>query len=324
MNGRPSNPASSPSLGENFVRTHLPLIEDALSAALPAPAGLPDELGRAVRVATGVGERPGSRWRPLLTLASARACGGEAGQALPVAVAVELTHTASLVLDDLPCMDDSPLRRGRDATHRSVGRGGAILLAVSLLARAAELLGSDEMSAGTLVPAWGRAIGLEGMSGGQAVDLGGGFLAGGAQRRLHRRKTTALSAFAVAGGAASVHAPPEVHRALHRFGRDLGWAYQLVDDAADSAEDTRMRAGMGLAPSVDAKASLDRSSRLLRRSLRVLSRAPRLSDEGRELLGFLARRTVPVPIRNQPASESTGFPLESFAPVSSNRSSSWT
>ena len=152
------------------------------------------EVRTAVDLAVGTRGRGGRRWRPLLTLAAAEACGGDCNRVLGVAAAVELTHTASLILDDLPSMDDAPTRRGFPSTHAILGPGTAILVAMGLLGRASELLARSPVGSAGIVAAWGEAFGLRGMAGGQAVDLTGkgcSFLA--ARRRLHRRKTTALS-----------------------------------------------------------------------------------------------------------------------------------
>jgi geranylgeranyl diphosphate synthase, type II len=272
-----------------FVRRHLPGVEAALAAALPCPAGLPPILDAATREALGVEGHPGSRWRPLLTLAAAEATGGDPVAVLPVAVAVELTHTASLVLDDLPSMDDADQRRGRSSTHRQVGSGGAILLAVSLLARSAELLGALPSRGGRLSAEWGEAFGLSGMAGGQAVDLTGAFSGGGAARRLHRRKTTALSAFAVRAGAVAAGAPEPVVLGLSRFGRDLGWAYQLADDAEDWKEDARLGRGPG------GRSPRRQSLRLLEGTLRRMRDLPGLSAQGVLLMEALARQTAGFP-----------------------------
>ncbi len=283
----PSMPeASRADAMEGFVRTHRARFEAALADVLPMPAGLPPALPQAAAAALGVKGHPGSRWRPLLTLAAAQACGGEDSAALPVALAVELTHTASLILDDLPSMDDSPLRRSRAATHLEVGTGGAILLALSLLGRSAELLGSIPDSGGALAAEWGGAFGIGGMCGGQAVDLTGAFADGGSPRRLHRKKTTGLSEFALKGAAIAVGASAETEAGLARFGRDLGWAYQLADDADDWVEDGQF--GKGPAGRAPRRQSL----RLLIRSLRTLRATPGLDAQGRVLLAALAERTA--------------------------------
>ncbi len=278
-------PSVSPAL-DAFIRRTLPSVEQALALSVPTPEGLPPALGSATRAALGVDGHAGSRWRPLLTLAVAEAVGGRPREVLPVALAVELTHTASLVLDDLPAMDDADARRGRAATHREVGSGGAILLAVSLLARSAELLGRAPRDPGRLAAEWGGSFGLAGMSGGQAVDLTGAFARGGAHRRLHRRKTTALSAFAVRSGAVSSGAPEAQVEGLTRFGRDLGWAYQLADDAEDWKEDARLGRGPG------GRSPRRQSRRVLEGALRRLRALPGLDPEGAHLMEELARRTV--------------------------------
>ncbi len=272
-----------------FAGKHLPAIEDGLRRAL---ADLNPTLGtirQAARAAVGVGGPGGSRWRPLLTLAGARATGVDAGDALDAALAVELTHTASLVLDDLPCMDDGALRRGCPATHRLVGQSGAILIALGLLARATELLARAPHNAPWLCTAWGHAVGLAGMSGGQAVDLRleAGGPPRGAARRLHRQKTTALAAFALAAGARAGGASARVGEALGRFGRDLGWAYQLADDAADREEDRRAgRATRRHHP-------LRQSHVLLRRAERTLAAEAGLMPAGLTLLVAFGRMIVP-------------------------------
>jgi geranylgeranyl pyrophosphate synthase len=287
---------SEPAISQAFAARVLPAFEGALAAAVELPRGLPGPLEDAVRDAVGLRRAPGSRWRPLHTLATARAVGGSERAALPAAVAVELTHTASLVLDDLPCMDDSGERRGIPATHRSVGAGGAILVALALLGRAAELLGRMP-DGGPLAARWGEAFGISGMSGGQAADLAGSFAEGGAARRLHRKKTTALSALALEAGARAGGARRDARISLVRFGTHLGWAYQLADDAEDWREDGRLGSpavtpGTEAVPGARARLA---SRRYLRRALRHLEHTPGLDPEGRSILDAMARRAVGFP-----------------------------
>lgn len=269
-----------------FAARCLPLLEAELERAV---AGLGAELGSigpAVSRAVGRGGEAGRRWRPLLVFAAARAVGGRAEAVAGVAAAVELTHTASLVLDDMPCMDDGQTRRGVPATHRLVGPAGAILVSVGLLGRAAELLAASPAGAAALCGAWGRCVGLEGMSGGQAADLAG-WRTGAARRRL-REKTTALSAFAVAAGARAAGAREETVDALAAFGRAVGWAYQLADDAQDVEED----AAVGrVCPS---RAPRAQAARLMRLAEARLARSPGTSPEGAELLAAFARELVPL------------------------------
>ncbi len=280
---------------ERLVEDGLALIETrlaeecrSLGEAIP---GLSDVLGRAV----GTEGRGGGRWRPLLTFAGAEACGGSGSDALDVAVAVELTHTASLVLDDLPCMDDAALRRGQPATHRLVGSAGAILLSVGLLARAMELLGGHARWGGVLCAEWGSTVGLRGMAGGQAMDVAASGGLRGAARRLHRAKSTALPAFALSSGARSAGADERTRGELESFGRLVGWAYQLVDDVRDLGEDQRLgRAPGGARP-------LAQSRRILRQAIRRVSGVPGLGKGGAEILAGLAVRIVgvePTPLRH--------------------------
>jgi len=244
--------------------------------------GLPQVLARAV----GTEGRGGRRWRPLLTLAAAEASGGRSAEALDVAVAVELTHTASLVLDDMPCMDDSALRRGQPATHRLVGSAGAILLSVGMLARAVELLGSLPGSGAVVCEGWGKTVGLQGMAGGQAMDVTAAGPLRGARRRLHRAKSTLLPAFALASGARAGGADEALCVGLESFGRSLGWAYQLVDDVEDLEEDARLGRGPGGAR------PLALSRRIMQRADRRLRRLSGLTPDGIEILIGLANRIV--------------------------------
>jgi len=264
---------------EAFNATARPAVEQAIAAAV---RDLATGLGPIdAALASALDAQGARRWRPLLALAGAEAAGVQGPAALRAAVAMELTHTASLVLDDLPCMDDSCTRRGRAATHRQVGTAGAILVAVGLLGRSAELVGT---SAG----AWGRTIGLRGMSGGQAMDVALSGKARGAARRLMRRKTTVLAELSASVGASVGGAPRSAVLALEAFGRDLGWAYQLADDAADEVEDGAAGRSAG------GRRPLRQAGFLLRRAGRTLRACPALSGDGVELLEGMAHELVPA------------------------------
>lgn len=247
-----------------FIALQTPLIEETLTDVVSDVApetGLRDAVLRAV----GTDGRGGRRWRPVLTLAAARACGGSDRDAARVAVAVELTHTASLVLDDMPCMDDDEDRRGQPSTHRLVGPAGAILVAIGLLGRAAQLMASEPGGSADLAEEWGRVIGWCGMAGGQAVDLMPAADRRGHSRRLHREKTTALSALSLSAGARAARASTPARDALYAWGRDLGWSYQLLDDAVDRTEDARSgRPPGGRNPLRQSQVLQDRADRRLR------------------------------------------------------------
>lgn len=275
---------------DRYVADRLALLEDGLESSIDRLGAGLGALGPALSLAVGTGGRGGRRWRPLLTLAACEACGMDVTEAVPAAIGVELTHTASLVLDDLPCMDDSAERRGHASAHRRIGAAGAILMGIGLLARAAELL-ADTRNGAQICAEWGRTFGLEGMAGGQAMDVGASNPLRGAPRRLHRKKSTVLVAFAVSTGARAAGASEETRVGLSRFGRDLGWAYQLADDEADIAEDTALgKPPGGRRPG--------RQSRvLLRRGLRTLESTPGLDPAGVALISNLARGVVPTALR---------------------------
>jgi geranylgeranyl diphosphate synthase type II len=162
---------------------------------------------------------------------------------MPVAVAVEFVHAASLVLDDLPSMDDAPRRRGRPALHRSWGVATAELASVALLARAFELVASDtglsRALATRILGELARAVGAEGCCAGQAADLAAepSALALDDLESIHARKTGALFVAAVRGGALAGGASERALSALSRYARNLGLAFQITDDLLDHEGD---------------------------------------------------------------------------------------
>jgi len=183
----------------------------------------------------------GKRWRPALTLLGGGVTGARACDLLPPACAVEYVHTASLILDDLPAMDDAPIRRGRDALHRCFGDDLALLAALALLNRSYELfllpLPGVLASRGALrlAAAAARAIGIDGMVGGQAADLSVATSRGALSTR--QRKTTTLVRLAVTAGALAAGADDDDVSALGRYGECLGGAYQIYDDLMDESGD---------------------------------------------------------------------------------------
>jgi geranylgeranyl diphosphate synthase type II len=292
--------ARKPDVTSEFVALNLPRIEARLADECEALGGHLRGLDEVLRTAVGTNGRGGARWRPLLTLAAAHACGEAASAGMDAAIAVELTHTASLVLDDLPCMDDASERRGQPATHRLVGSAGAILLSVGLLSRSTELLGRQPDCGGALSADWGITVGLAGMAGGQAMDVAASRPLRGAQRRLHRTKSSVLPALALGCGARIAGAPEATRMGLEAFGRGLGWAYQLLDDVEDETEDSAIGR-----PS-EAKHSMTRAERLIHASHRRLASVPGLSLDGRAVLAGLAAR-----ITARPALPHDGAPLTS-------------
>lgn len=188
----------------------------------------------------------GKRLRPILCVTAHRACGGADGDAAyDLAASLELIHAYSLMHDDLPCMDDAELRRGRPTTHRATGedptiRGGAALIpAAALQARRAVLaLTGDPLQANRVSELLMEAAGGGGMVGGQWVDLEGEgrALAAPELDGLHRRKTGALLAASLQLGAAAADADEATEAALLRYGRAIGLAFQIADDILDATQ----------------------------------------------------------------------------------------
>ncbi len=225
------------------MAAHLAAVEQALSQWVPAAA--PAGLGEAMRYAVLDG---GKRLRPLLVLAAAEAVqapSGGASAAMRAACAVELIHAYSLVHDDMPCMDNDVLRRGKPTVHVKFGEAQALLAGDALQALAFELLTPDDGSVTPAVQArlcalLARAAGHAGMAGGQAIDLASvGIRLDEAQlREMHRLKTGALLQVSVAMGAACGAADAPAIEALARYGSAIGLAFQVVDDVLDVTADS--------------------------------------------------------------------------------------
>ncbi len=215
-------------------------VERALERWVPADA--PAGLGDAMRYAVLDG---GKRLRPLLVLATCEAVGGHHAAALRAACAVELIHAYSLVHDDMPCMDNDVLRRGKPTVHVQFGEAQALLAGDALQALAFELLVPGDDSVGDAMSArlcrlLALAAGADGMAGGQAVDLAsvGIALNQGALEAMHRRKTGALLQASVTMGAATGVVSAAAHAALVQYGASLGLAFQVVDDILDVTADS--------------------------------------------------------------------------------------
>jgi len=218
-------------------------VEEALERALPAETEWPETLHRAVRYSLFAG---GKRIRPVLVLASGEAAGGAREDLLPLACAVEMVHTYSLVHDDLPAMDNDDLRRGKPTSHKVFGEAIAILAGDALLTRAFHLLGELPAGAdeGTVrrrlraTAVLGEACGTKGLIGGQVMDLEseGRAIDAPALECLHRAKTGALLSACVRGGAILGGADEATLDALSRYASAIGLAFQVVDDVLDATE----------------------------------------------------------------------------------------
>jgi farnesyl diphosphate synthase len=227
-----------------WATTEIHAVERALEAWVPsdAPAGL----GQAMRYGVLDG---GKRLRPLLALAASQAVHGQPEAAMRAACAVELIHAYSLIHDDMPCMDNDVLRRGKPTVHVQFGQAQAMLAGDAMQALAFEVLtpcgtepGAAE-DAPSVPPALqarlcallARSAGYKGMAGGQAIDLAsiGVPLDEHALRDMHHRKTGALLQASVLMGAACGTASPAQWSALSDYGDALGLAFQVVDDILD-------------------------------------------------------------------------------------------
>lgn len=184
----------------------------------------------------------GKRLRPILAMLAHEAAGGRGAGIDTVGAAIEMIHTYSLIHDDLPCMDDDDLRRGRPTCHVAFGEALALLAGDALLTRGMTLLAEAEGVAPErrvrLVSIVGGAAGSAGMIGGQVLDLaaeGGEVGSVEALEEIHRRKTGALLAASVLAGAVTAGAAPDEEEGILRYGRSLGLAFQIVDDLLDVA-----------------------------------------------------------------------------------------
>lgn len=209
-------------------------VDRRLAVLVPETAGGGARLTEAARYALLA---PGKRLRPLLAMAAAEHWGGEPLDALDAGCAVEMVHAASLILDDLPSMDDARLRRGRATVHRVYGEDLAVLAAVALLARAFGVLSASALSPEArlrLSAELSEAVGFDGLTGGQTRDLhqrnGTGL---DELAVLNRQKTGVLFELAAVAGALTTGADGQVE-AARRFGERLGAAFQIRDDLLDA------------------------------------------------------------------------------------------
>ncbi len=212
-------------------------IEARLAALLPVAGHERDLVAAAMRDCTLA---PGKRLRPLLLVLTAQGLGGCPQAALELGCAVEMVHAASLVLDDLPCMDDATLRRGRATLHLAFGEDVAVLAAIALLTRAfgvvAGLEGVPAQVRTDLVCTLSAAIGSEGLVKGQLQDLREGGRPRTAEQiaETNQLKTGALFSALLSMAARLANAGPGVHGPLGSLAEELGQAFQLYDDLRDA------------------------------------------------------------------------------------------
>ncbi len=189
----------------------------------------------------------GKRVRPLLIYATASLMGKELSQVAGVdacAVAVELFHTYSLVHDDLPCMDNDDLRRGRPTVHKAFDEASALLVGDALQTMAFQLIAQSALNDAQkvqVITSLSMAGGMAGMAGGQAIDLAsiGKQLTQNELELMHRLKTGALLRAAVQIGAIAINLNEQEKKSLDKFASALGLAFQVVDDVLDASSDSQ-------------------------------------------------------------------------------------
>lgn len=183
-------------------------------------------------------ENGGKRIRPVLVLECCRICGGDISKALDFACALEMIHTYSLIHDDLPCMDDDDLRRGKPSCHKQFGESYALLAGDALLTYAFEIIASSKFESdkkAAAVICLSRNAGFNGMIGGQVVDLRseGQSISYERLKTMHNLKTGCLIRCAVQLGAIAAGAKSDVINALTEYADNIGLAFQIVDDILD-------------------------------------------------------------------------------------------
>lgn len=224
---------------QNFMNTYISRIEAELTRIFPRDWEIPPQLLEAMQYSLMAG---GKRLRPLMVIAAAEAVGGKAEPVLPIACAVELIHTYSLIHDDLPAMDDDDYRRGKLTNHKVFGEAMAILAGDGLLTHAFHAVVQSSRRNGLasdvvldIIEELSYYAGAAGMVGGQAADMLGeqGVTDVDQLTYIHLHKTSDLLTFALKAGGRAAGADERALTALERYGRAIGLAFQIQDDVLD-------------------------------------------------------------------------------------------
>ncbi len=286
-----------------FLSESATLVEEILDRVLPPRGSPPQVLSEAIRYSTLGG---GKRFRPALVFAAAESLGGDRRRALPVAAALEMIHTYSLIHDDLPAMDDDAYRRGKLTCHKVFGEGVAILAGDALLSQAFQVLArAEEIPAparAEIVGEIAAASGPAGMVGGQVMDLevAGREVDLPTLEYIHSRKTGALIRAAVRSGGLAVGGRGNELECLTAYGRRIGLGFQIIDDildiegtpeetGKDTGRDQRLQKGtypvlLGI------EESYQRARKLIEEGIGVLAGLGSAADPLRALARFLYRR----------------------------------
>ncbi len=275
-----------------YLTDRQPLVETALDTAIRP--GYPDTIYAAMRYSLLAG---GKRLRPILCLASCEAIGGNIDLAMPTACALEMIHTMSLIHDDLPAMDDDDYRRGKLTNHKVYGEDIAILAGDGLLAYAFEYIATQTqgVSADRVLKAiahLARAVGADGLVGGQVVDLEseGKDISVETLTYIHNHKTGALLEACVICGAVLAGATEAEIAKLSQFAQKIGLAFQIIDDILDI---TATQAELGKTAGKDLQAQKATYPKLwgLEESKR---QADKLVAEAKSILAEFGDRAIPL------------------------------
>lgn len=224
---------------DDYLKARKKIVDEALDRYLPGEDTFPPAIFKSVRYSVFAG---GKRIRPILCMASAEAVGGNIETVLPVACALELIHTYSLIHDDLPVMDDDDYRRGKPTNHKVFGEDIAILAGDALLTEAFRLMSkrefADEIPSDRLLAVIGdisEAAGFFGMVGGQVVDVQSEGKEVGEEilDYIHTHKTAVMIVASIRAGAVLSGAGENEIGALSDYGRNIGLAFQIADDILD-------------------------------------------------------------------------------------------
>jgi len=222
-----------------FFEEDRAIVDATLDRLMPGEHAQPLSIHRAMRYSVQAG---GKRVRPILCLESARIFSGDVTSVLPVACALELIHTYSLIHDDLPALDNDDMRRGKPTCHKQFGEAIAILAGDALLTLAFETLSNAPIDPARRLAILSHVAAsagtVNGMVGGQVADIEaeGRAIQAADLEYIHRSKTAALLRASVVSGAIGGGADDEDVERLKRFGETIGWAFQVVDDILDVEE----------------------------------------------------------------------------------------
>jgi geranylgeranyl diphosphate synthase, type II len=280
-----------------YLKSRQKRIDRALNKYLPKATTKPATIHQAMRYSLFAG---GKRLRPILCLAAAETCGGKIDNAMPLACAVECIHTYSLVHDDLPSMDNDDFRRGRATCHKIFGDGIAVLAGDALLTIAFEIVASAKpgprFGLSVLLTEIAVAAGSQKLIAGQVADLEaeGKRTTREELRYIHENKTAAILTTTVRLGAMSANATANQMKAITRFGRALGLAFQIIDDILDVTQ-TSEKLGKSAGKDITARKAtypavigLERSRAEARRLTRQAHSALSIFDDNAEALHALA------------------------------------